>query len=155
MDAVIIIALLLAAVILFLVELFFIPGVSIAGIAGLGCLFYANYYAFVNIGMTAGIITLIVSIVACVASLFFFMRSKTLDKLALNKNITSKVDREAEQSIKVGDVGTCVTRLALIGQAEINEKLVEVRSADGFLDEKTPIVVTRIAAGTIFVEKQK
>lgn len=154
MDILIIILLVAAAVILFLVELFFIPGISIAGFAGLGCLVYANYYAFAYIGTMAGIITLIVSGVAFAGSLILFMRSKTLDKVALKQDISSKVDRQAEESISVGDTGVAITRLALVGQAEINEKIVEVRSADGFLDEKTPLVVSRIRDGVILVEKQ-
>lgn len=155
MDILIIAALIIAAVVLFLVELFIIPGISLAGISALVCIIYANYYAFVNIGSTAGFITLIISAIACIGSLVWFMRSKMLDNLALKKNIDSKVDNTAERSIKVGDTGISTTRLAQIGYAEINGKIVEVKSTDGFLDEKTSIVVTRITDGTILVEKLK
>lgn len=154
MEITIIVILIIAAVILLLVELFFIPGISVAGFLAVACLIFANYYAFAYMGMLPGFITLSVSAVACIGSMVLFMRSKTLEKVALNKNITSKVDRHAENSIKVGDTGVSITRLALIGQAEINNKIVEVKSADGFLDEKTPIVVTRIFDGLILVEKQ-
>lgn len=154
MDILIIIALIIAAVILFLIELFVIPGISLAGISALVCILYANYYAFASLGMTGGFITLGVSAVTCIGSLVWFMRSKTLDKLALKKDIDSKVDRSAEKSIKIGDTGISTTRLAQIGYAEINGQIVEVRSIDGFLDEKTPIIVRRITDGTILVEKQ-
>jgi hypothetical protein len=53
----------------------------------------------------------------------------------------------------VGDKGHAVTRLALIGNADINGHILEVRSADGFIDEKTPIVVERIKDGCILVHK--
>jgi Membrane-bound serine protease (ClpP class) len=154
MDIFIITLLIIGAVVLFLVELFFIPGISIAGILALGSLTYATYYAFVNIGVGAGFITLTISVTACVVSLILFMRSKTLDKVALTQNITSKVDKQAEESLQVGDTGIATTRLALIGQAEINGKIVEVRSVDGFLDEKTPIVVVRVTDGAVLVGKQ-
>ena len=154
MDILLIALLFIAAIILFLAEAFFIPGISIAGFAGLGCLVYANYYAFVYMGTLAGFITLIISIIACVTSVILFMRSKTLDKVSLTKEISSKVDRHAEHSLKIGDTGVTITRLALIGHAEINGKIVEVNSADGFLDEKTPVVVTRISDGLVMVEKQ-
>lgn len=155
MDVLIISVLIIAAVILFLVELFVIPGISLAGISALVCVLYANYYAFANLGMTGGFIVLGISVITCIGSLVWFMRSKTLDKLALKKDIDSKIDRSAEDSIKVGDTGFSTTRLAQIGYAEINGKIVEVRSMDGFLNEKTPIIVSRIAEGTILVEKQK
>ena len=155
MDILIITVLIIAAVILFLVELFVIPSISLAGISALVCILYANYSAFTNIGMAGGFATLGISAVACIGSLVWFMRSKMLDKLALKKDIDSKVDRSAEQSVKVGDTGISTTRLAQIGYAEINNKIVEVKSMDGFLDEKTPIIVNRISNGTIMVERQK
>ena len=154
MDILIITVLIIAAVILFLVELFVIPGISLAGISALACILYANY-AFANLGMAGGFITLGISAVACIGSLIWFMRSKMLDKLALKKDIDSKVDRSAEKSVKVGDTGISTTRLAQIGYAEINGNIVEVRSIDGFLNEKTPIIVSRITDGTILVEKHK
>lgn len=155
MDILIITILIIAAVILFLVELFVIPGISIAGFLAGGCVIFANYYAFAYMGTTAGIITLIVSAIACIGSLILFMRSKTLDKIALKKNITSKVDRSAEAKVKIGDTGITTTRLALIGYAEINGDIVEVKSTAGLMDEKTPVIVNRITDGTILVEKLK
>ena len=155
MDVLIIIALIAAAVILFLVELFVIPGISLAGISALVCIIYANYYAFANLGTGAGFITLIISGIACIGSLVWFMRSKTLDKLALKKDITSKIDRSAAEKVKVGDTGITITRLAQIGNAEINGNIIEVKSMDGLLNEKTQIVVIRISDGIIFVEKLK
>jgi len=155
MDIVIITVLIIAAIILLLVEIFFIPGVSIAGIAAAAALIYANYYAFVYMGPTAGFITLTVSGVTSIGSIVLFMRSKTLDKVSLKKNIDSKVDKKAEHSTQVGEKGVTTTRLALIGYAEINGKIVEVKSTGGFLDEKTPIIVTRIADGTVLVEQDK
>ena len=105
MDILIIAVLIIAAVILFLVELFVIPGISLAGISALACILYANYYAFANMGMAGGFVTLGISALACIGSLIWFMRSKMLDKLALKKDIDSKVDRSAEESVKVGDKG--------------------------------------------------
>ena len=155
MDVLIIIALIVAAVILFLVELFVIPGISLAGISALVCIVYANFYAFANLGMAAGFITLGISTVACIGSLVWFMRSKMLDKLALKKDIDSTIDRSAEKKIKVGDTGISTTRLAQIGYADIDGNIVEVKSMDGFLNEKTPIIVSRITDGTIMVDKLK
>jgi membrane-bound ClpP family serine protease len=155
MNIIIVTILIILAIILFLVELFLIPGVSIAGIAAVAALFYANYYAFMYMGNAAGFVTLIVSLAACTGSVVWFVRSKMLDRISLKENIDSKVDKQAEQSIRVGQTGFATTRLALIGYAEIDGKIVEVKSIDGFLDEKTPIVVARIADGTILVEAFK
>ena len=81
----IIASLIIGAVILFLVELFVIPGISVAGFLAGGCIIFANYYAFAYMGTTAGVITLIISALACIGSLVWFMRSKTLDKSCIEK----------------------------------------------------------------------
>ena len=154
MDILIICLLILAAIILFLVELFIVPGISIAGILAGGCALFANYYAFVHMGTMAGIITVLVTIVAGACAIVCFMRSKTLDRISLKQNITSKIDRSAEARIQIGDTGITTTRLALIGYAQIKDEVVEVKSTGEFLDEHTRIRVVRIVDGTILVEKQ-
>ena len=154
MEIVIIVLLVLAAIALLLVELFLIPGISLAGIAAGCCIVYANYYAFSNLGQTGGWITLAVSALTTILSVVLFMRSKTPDKIALQSEIDSTVDRSAEQRIKVGDEGVSTTRLALIGYAEIHGEIVEVKSTGEFLNEKTPIRVCRIQGSVILVERK-
>lgn len=152
MDILIIVVLILVGILLLLAELFLVPGVGIAGILAGGCLLFANYYAFANMGTLAGCVTLIVTIVACILSLVWFMRSKTLDKVALKKEIKGSVDRAQDNMLHIGDTGTTTTRLALIGYANVRGYIIEVRSDDGFIPEKTPIKVTRIADGGIYVK---
>lgn len=154
MDIVIIILLVLAAIVLLLVELFVIPGISLAGIAAGGCLVYANYYAFAHLGTAGGWITLAVSLLTCIGSLVAFMRSKTLDRIALKSEIQSTVRSTSQQKVHVGDEGLTTTRLALIGYAEIGGEIVEVKSTAEFLDAKTPIHVCRIIDGIILVERK-
>ncbi|MDO4180485.1 MAG: NfeD family protein [Bacteroidales bacterium] len=153
METLIIVALILAGLLLFIVEVFLIPGISIAGVASAICLLYANYYAFSVLGTTAGFITLAASAIGCIAVMVWFMRSKTVDKLSLKKTLDYSTNPLKDLDIKVGDKGTSITRLALIGNAEINGHIIEVRSADGFIDEKTPVYVERIREGNVIVRK--
>jgi membrane-bound ClpP family serine protease len=153
MDILIITVLLVAATLLLLVELFLLPGVSVAGFLSAGAYLFAIYYAFTYVGTGTGFLTLGIAAVLSIGSIIWFMHSKTLDRVSLKKSITSKVDRSAADKVKVGDTGIAITRLALIGNAEIDGNIVEVKSADGFLMEKTPIIVTRIMDGIIMVEK--
>ena len=155
MGTVFIIILIVIATILMLVELFIIPGTSFAGILSFCCYAFTIYYAFSLFGAVGGFVTLSIVALVVIAAIIIFMKSKTLDKLALKKEITSDVDRDAEKSIKVGDKGVSTTRLAQIGYAEINGKIVEVKTNEGLLDEKTPIIVVRVSNRTIFVERRK
>jgi membrane-bound ClpP family serine protease len=145
METFLIALLIVAGIVLMLIELFLIPGISVAGIASLCCFLYAIFKAFAELGTAGGVITLLVTLAACGLSLRRFMRSKTLDRLALKQNIDSTVDKSNADGVKVGDCGTAVTRLAQIGTAEINGSRMEVKAEDGFIDEKRPIVVKRIS----------
>ena len=153
MDILIIVSLIVAGLLLFAIEVFLIPGISLAGLASAGCILYANYYAFDTLGTLPGIITLIVSALGIIAVTVWFMRSKTVDKLSLKKTIDYRPEPLKGLGLKVGDEGVAITRLALIGNAEFNGHIIEVRSADGFIDEKCRIRVERILDGIVMVQK--
>lgn len=154
MEILIILLLFVASAILLSVELFLLPGISLAGIAA-GCsLIAANYLTFDYYGITVGLWCLAVSLIACGLLGYWMMHSKTLEKYSLHKTIDSTAATTAQLSVQIGDEGIAVTRLALIGNAEINGKLVEVKSADGFLDEGTPVIVVRIEEAQITVKKK-
>lgn len=153
MDIVIIASLIIAGLILFIIEVFLLPGISIAGIASAICLLYANYYAFASLGTIPGFITLAVSAIGVIGITIWFMHSKTVDKLSLKKTIDYRPEPLKGLDLKVGDEGVAITRLALIGNAEFNGRIIEVRSADGFIDEKCKIRVERILDGVVMVQK--
>ena len=153
MDIVIIASLIIAGLILFIIEVFLLPGVSIAGIVSAGCLLYANYYAFDALGTMPGCITLAISAIGVIAITIWFMRSKTVDKLSLKKTIDYRPEPLKGLDLKQGDEGVALTRLALIGNAEFNGRIIEVRSSGDFIDQKSKIRVERILDGVVLVEK--
>jgi hypothetical protein len=106
-----------------------------------------------TLGPIAGFITLIASVLSCIAIIVWFMHSKTMDKLSLKKTLDYKIDPLKGTHIRIGDKGIAITRLALIGNANFNGHIIEVRSADGLIDENTPIYVERMVEGTVIVRK--
>ena len=146
-------ALIIVALVLMVVEMLLIPGFGIAGLGAIASFSYANYYAFTELGNLAGFITLFVSLLSATLVITFVLRSRAIDKLGLEKEIDSTVASEASKQVKVGDTGTAITRLALIGNALINDSIIEVKSCNGLLDENTPIVVERIVENIIMVKK--
>lgn len=153
MDIIIIASLIIAGLILFIIEVFLLPGISIAGIVSAACMLYGNYYAFDTLGTIPGCITLAVSALGVVAITIWFMRSKTVDKLSLKKTIDYRPEPLKGLDLKAGDEGIALTRLALIGNAEFNGRIIEVRSSGDFIDEKSKIRVERILDGIVMVQK--
>lgn len=153
MEILIIIALIVAGLILFLIEVFLVPGITLAGIASAASLLYAIYYAFSDLGTQVGFITLAVVALGIVGITVWVMRSKTVDRLSLKKELDFRPDPLKGISVKVGDRGTTLTRLTLIGNANINGHIIEVQSVDGFIEERTPIEVSRIDNRTVYVQR--
>lgn len=155
MEIAITIILVLLATVLLTVEVALIPGFGVAGVLGVLSMLASVFYAFFVVGDVAGWITIIVSGLICVSLFLWALYGKSLDRLALKKNIDSNVKGDELDKIKVGDRGVAKTRLALIGEANINGEVVEVKSEMGFINENEEVVVIRISGGTIYVEKVK
>ena len=153
MEIAITVILVLLATVLLTVEVALIPGFGVAGVLGILSMLASVFYAFFVVGNVAGWITIIVSGLICVALFLWALYGKSLDRLALKKNIDSNVKGDELDKIKVGDRGITKTRLALIGAANINGEVVEVKSEMGFINENEDIVVIRITGGTIYVER--
>ena len=92
MDIFLVVLLVLAGVALLLTEMFLIPGFGIAGIGGFGCLAGAVVLAWMHIGSTAGIITLGASVLLSGIAIWAFLRSRALDKMALDTKIEGHVE---------------------------------------------------------------
>ena len=82
----------LAGVALLLAELFLLPGFGIAGFSGFACLVAAVVLAYIKISLLAGYITLGACVVLSGLAIWGFVRSKAIDKMALETKIESHVE---------------------------------------------------------------
>mgnify|MGYP002556070107 CR=1 FL=1 len=150
MDILIIILLVLIGVVLIILEIFFLPGITVAGFSSL--IFFGGgiYYAFVNLGTTAGYVT----IVACVVGIIWFMRSKSLDRISLKTDIDSVIPTQVNDSIKVGDEGIALSRLNPMGTVLIGTVQVEGKTREDFIDEGSSVIVERVERTSVIVRKK-
>ncbi len=149
----IVVLLVVLATVLMLVEVVFIPGFGITGIAGALAMIGSVFYAFFEVSNLAGWVTLVVVGMICIALFMWALYGKSLDKVALKKKIDSKVDVVDVKKFSVGDRGVAKTRLALIGEAIINGETVEVKSEMGFINEGEKVEIIRVAIDSIYVRK--
>ncbi len=92
MNVFLVVLLVLAGVALLLMEMFLLPGFGIAGISGFACLIGAIVLAWLWIGRMAGYITLAACLVLSGLAIWGFLRSRALDKMALDSTIDSHVE---------------------------------------------------------------
>ena len=153
MDILITALLVVFAKVMLVVEVVFIPGFGFTGLMGMLSMIGSVLYAFMFLGSAAGWITLLVAVLVCIALFLWALYGNSLDKMALKKNIKSKVNELDMTQFAVGDRGVTRTRLALIGEALIKGEVVEVKSEGGFINEREEIEIIRISGDSLFVAK--
>jgi len=154
LDLLIVAAVILLGILFMLVEIFLLPGISIAGIAGAIFLVGGIVYAYLFLGSTGGNITLAASAVAMGGTFFWLLKSKSLRKISLETNIEGKVDNSNLRRMAAGDRGIALSRLNPIGKVLVNDVEAEGKSFDGeFIEEETAIEIVRIETYHVLVKR--
>lgn len=147
-----ILILIFIGIILILIEILVLPGTNIAGIIGIAFILGAIFLSYKHLGTPIAHYVLMISFLLMSGAIFFVLRSNTWKKMSLNTSIDSKVETIEKDSIKIGDEGITVTRLAPIGKVQVNDRLVEAKSDRKFLDPDTPVKVVEVLRNQIIVE---
>jgi membrane-bound ClpP family serine protease len=147
----IIILLIITGLLLLVLEFFVIPGITIAGIGGIGMIATAVFIAY-GIDASTGHLTLAATIFSTLIILVYALRTKTWQKLMLRSSVNSHVDSVEENSINIGDKGKTITRLNPMGKVRVNGLDVEARCPGQFLDPKMEIEVTEVFKTYIIVK---
>src|SRR4030042_1999407 len=87
-----IILLILLGVLLFLVEFFIMPGVTIAGIGGVVLFGLAVFIAYRSHGTAIGNYTLFATLLISITAFIIALRARTWRRFMLKTNIDSKVE---------------------------------------------------------------
>ena len=137
------------------IEIFFVPGVGIAGIIGFCLLMIGIFVVGREFGVMAGALSFLGSAGLIVAFYFLFFRSPASKLMILKDQITSK---SQETILQPGMEGVTQTSLYPVGKArfeiEGQEKLFDVSSESGFVDRNQPIVVTEVSKFKVRVRRK-
>lgn len=156
LHIIVVLAVIFLGILFMMIEIFLLPGISIAGIAGAIFIIGGITYSYMFISGTAGNITLAASAVALGGTFFGLLKSKSLRKISLETNIESSVDNSNLLKISVGDTGTSISRLNPIGKVLINDVEAEGKSFDGeYIEEDTEIEVVKVETYNVLVKRKK
>jgi membrane-bound serine protease (ClpP class) len=146
-------------------EVFVIPGVTVAGIAGVVVLIAGLGMTLVGAGATVSVIItalgqVAISILLAMAGAFAFVRA--LPSLPFGSRLVLKTDMTAERGYVsspecdrrwLGRTGTAISPLRPAGIAEFDGTRVDVVSAGDFLETGSTIEVTRVDGNRIVVRR--
>ncbi len=155
MSWLLIIILIVLGLLFLLLEVLVIPGTTLAGILGFGALFVGIWQAYASKGIAAGHITLGSTIVVTIISLYFSFKTGTWKRMALKSTVDGKMDQLEGLDIKVGDIGTSISRLAPSGKAIFNNEIIEVHTFGEFIDQEKELIVISVTENKIIVTLKK
>lgn len=148
-----VIFLILLGLFFLVVELIFLPGITLGTILSAVSYGAAIYLGFSRLGLIGGMIILFViaalSLVATVVSL----RAKTWQRLALNNKVDSQSNASPEEVVAVGAKGVTISRLSPMGKVEIDGKTYEAKSGGEYIDQRTEVEVVGFENSNIIVRK--
>jgi membrane-bound serine protease (ClpP class) len=150
-------------VLLIALELFVIPGITVAGVAGLVALVAGLGMTLVGAGATVPVMIaalgrVAISILIAIAGSAALFR--VLPSLPFGRRLVLEIGMDATQGYVsapesdrrwLGRTGTALSPLRPAGIADIDGTRVDVVSDGGFIDAGTPIEVTRVDGNRIVV----
>ncbi len=147
-----IITLIILGIILILLEIFVVPGITIAGIGGIILLVAGIYFSYSNYGTPTGHY-LLAGTFALVFGIFYVShKAGALKNMTLSAEVKSKVREEIILQVKIGDTGKTISRMAPMGTIMIGDEQYEASSKGIFIDENTDIEVINIIDNKIIVK---
>jgi membrane-bound ClpP family serine protease len=149
-----VLAIILLGLLLIFLEIFFIPGTTLFGVAGgialvIGVIMVYSYYG-ARWGHIAVVSSLVLVLIAVVAG-FKVIQS---NKLAMNAEISGRVN-ELENTYKVGDKGVAATEFRPNGKGIFNGNKIEVYSTGEYIERNTPIEIIKITQDKIYIKQSK
>ena len=152
MEWIIVISLLIIGLILILIEIIFIPGTTIFGIIGFISFLLSNYYSYTEFGNQIGLIVSIISGFSLITAVIYMLKSKTWEKLSLNKTNTAQFNKGKTKLLKIGDEGVTTSSLKPYGKGIFNGKVYEIKTNGNYIKEQKKIKIIDILHNKIIVK---
>lgn len=135
-----------------LAEVLFVPGGVLGAVGGV-ILLYGIYLPYGEGETMGGHITLILTLLILILSLFLAIRSKTWKKVQLDASIDSKVTNFKESELNIGDQGVTTSRLNPMGTVKFDVIYAEVSTFEGFTDEGKKVEIMKISQDKVIVKE--
>ena len=175
------ILLIVVGLLLVAIELFILPGFGFTGVAGVICLLVGLVFTFISGDVTSkqgqgelftGLLTVLTSMFASGIAIWFISRQihtlPLVNRLILHTELRDESGAggagsaglleamgAAQRALQPGDLGHAETDLRPSGRANVNGRLVDVKSVGSYIDKGTPIRVVSVGRFVIEVEEAR
>lgn len=152
MTVLVLVSLLLIGLILLLAEVLFVPGTTVVGVLGFAVSFAGIVYAFISFDATVAWWVTGVAVILNLAAIVYGFSSGVWNRFSLKSAMHGGAFDGRTDDLQVGLFGTTISDLKPIGKATFNDKIYEVKSADGFISVGTEVTIIKIENNIILVK---
>ncbi len=155
MDLLIVLGVVLLGILLLVGEFLILPGATVLAIAGSVVTMVGIYLGYSRLGTEAGHMVLVGALLMMVITFFLGLKSLRSKKVSLAYELeghVNEVDTTHDDGFFVGAIGEAYGDIRPVGKARIGDKIYEVYSMDGYLENGASIVVDSIEGSKIFVK---
>lgn len=147
-----VIGLIVLGIVLIIVEIIFVPGTTVVGIAGFLCSVYGVYLGYDYFGNTGGTLILIGASIFNLGTIIYAFKSRSWERFSLKEMNSGHFNEDLKYELNVGDHGITISSLKPIGKAIFNDNELEVRSEGNYISENQEIEVIKIDNKKIIVK---
>ncbi|HEY4543658.1 MAG TPA: NfeD family protein, partial [Tissierellaceae bacterium] len=135
-----------------------VPGFGLPGISGLILVFTGIVMAVESLGIAAISISIAIIVTTIITTLLLKLgfRSKLLDNVILKSDVRGNANLDGKENLKedlIGSTGITVSILRPAGFIEINSQRYDALSEEGFIQEGSKVIVSKIEGNKIFVRR--
>jgi membrane-bound ClpP family serine protease len=151
-DILAISALVIVGLLLIVIELLFVPGTTIVGIAGFFLALIGVYLSYKLFGTSTGHTVLAITAVSGLVSCYLGFKSKIWHRFALNTSLLGRANDQGELQLHIGETGITVSTLRPSGNAEFNHQVYEVHTQGRMVERGIQVKIISIDKYKIIVE---
>lgn len=152
--ALIVVAMMAVGLILIAIEVLVIPGFGAVGVIGGSIMVGAVYVAYVYVGSTWGLLSLLGGIGAAGLLLWLLPKTKAAKAMILTEAITSDASDPTLHALK-GAVGVAASVLRPAGKMNIDGRIVDVVAEAGYIERGTTVRVVQVEGVRVIVEAEE
>ncbi len=147
-----VLGLIVLGMIMLIIEIIFIPGTTVVGIAGFLCSAYGVYLGYDYFDTLGGTLILIGTTIFYLGAIVYAFKTKSWERFSLKDVNSGRFNEDDKFTLNVGDRGTTISSLKPIGKAIFSDKELEVRSEGTYISENQEIEIIKINNNKIIVK---
>ncbi|MFC5624153.1 NfeD family protein [Algoriphagus winogradskyi] len=145
-------SLLIIGLVLFMIEVFLLPGTTVIGVVGLVVSLVGIYYAYLSFDFNTAMWIVGITVIFNVVVIWYGFTSGIWSKFSLKSKLEGGAFDGRTDALQIGMPGKAISDLKPIGKATFDEKIYEVKSEDGFIEVGKIISIIKIENNKIIVK---